>query len=157
MSLLSLLWYTSANRFWACKTSSVSSATDVTHVVVKHLSSPLRFGEPALGLLSAKEKEIKSKSNYWTCVIYRNDYLRNSLICLMIKLLKRYQFVRFMFLIVRNLFGAFHQINVLIEIHFEFGCCESLGSWKLNLPFLGAAYISMESVKPKAVLPDSRW
>ena len=75
----------------------------------------------------------------------------------MIKLLKRYQFVRLMFLIVCNLFGAFHQINVLIEIRFEFGCCESLGSWKLNLPFLGAAYISMESVKPKAVLPDSRW
>ena len=74
----------------------------------------------------------------------------------MIKLLKRYQFVRLMFLIVYNLFGAFHQINVLIEIHFEFGCCESLGSRKLNLPFLGAAYISMESVKPKAVLPDSR-
>ena len=46
----------------------------------------------------------------------------------MIKLLKRYQFVRLMFLIVCNLFGAFHQINVLIEIRFEFGCCESLGS-----------------------------
>ena len=60
MNLLSLLWYIPENRCCACDTKSVSSATDVTQVVVKYLSNPRRLGEPALGPLAAdlgKENE----------------------------------------------------------------------------------------------------
>lgn len=60
MNLLSLLWYIPENRCCACDTKSVSSATDVTQVVVKYLSNPRRLGEPALGLLAADlEKKVK--------------------------------------------------------------------------------------------------